>query len=722
MLFLVVQKNRNNPAENLLKAEGTHKWRTATVGETNATVILQFEKASQIHSVDIGNEGSAFVEVLVGKSTSSLDYQVLLVSSSFMNPADSRNGTNRNTVRIFGPDKLSKPAALEKWDRVKIVCAQPFNKTSTYGLSFIKFHSPPDTNKPTENEGVKRLGAFVIKTEEEEDDDIKVGSLFSNRGQMDVTPVTPKGAAAVRAASRVAEETRARARDSNSSASGSQSSPKVPAAAKQSTSKTPAKQSTLTPPAKASPGKGRNKHIMSDEGSDTEEETITPPKTSLKRTSTTASSHSPETPPPLKKIKTEPAKSSPVKEFGKLMDKVVFVLSGFQNPYRAELREKALEMGAQYRPDWGRGCTHLVCAFTNTPKYNQVKGHGHIVDKAWILDCYKKKKLLPWQSYSMVDAESPGSSSDDEAIPSKPVPKRTSSSSSKGSSSSIPQSSAPNKKISTSNESTGHLYGDETDSPDDTDEEIRRAKVKVAAKKAKDTKVEAKQEEEVNVKRLPVKDRDTSEVKREEKVNATLQLYADSTDEDEPNLFSCSTLAVDDDSGQEQGAASATTSSAFNHRTLAATVPVGDNEESAATVSVDDDSKPATSDTVPIDDFAEDSEKRKGTVSVKEENDESDSGLPDLPDFFENMHFFFYGNFDPQERRLLARYIAAYNGVLEDYMNKRVKYIITCERWDDNFEEALLENPELVFVKPKWIHSCHEKSKLVPYQLFVVVP
>lgn len=32
----------------------------------------------------------------------------------------------------------------------------------------------------------------------------------------------------------------------------------------------------------------------------------------------------------------------------------------------------------------------------------------------------------------MVDAESPGSSSDDEAIPSKPVPKRTSSSSSKG--------------------------------------------------------------------------------------------------------------------------------------------------------------------------------------------------------------------------------------------------------------------------------------------------
>ena len=29
----------------------------------------QFEKASKIHQIDIGNEGSAFIEVLVGKSS-----------------------------------------------------------------------------------------------------------------------------------------------------------------------------------------------------------------------------------------------------------------------------------------------------------------------------------------------------------------------------------------------------------------------------------------------------------------------------------------------------------------------------------------------------------------------------------------------------------------------------------------------------------------------------
>jgi len=43
-----------------------------------------------------------------------------------------------------------------------------------------------------------------------------------------------------------------------------------------------------------------------------------------------------------------------------LMKKVVFVLSGFENPERSNLRDQALEMGALYRPDWSKGCTHLM--------------------------------------------------------------------------------------------------------------------------------------------------------------------------------------------------------------------------------------------------------------------------------------------------------------------------------------------------------------------------
>lgn len=61
---------------------------------------------------------------------------------------------------------------------------------------------------------------------------------------------------------------------------------------------------------------------------------------------------------------------------------VVFVLSGFVNPERATLRSQALEMGAEYRPDWTSDCTLLVCAYSNTPKSRQVEADcGTIVKK-----------------------------------------------------------------------------------------------------------------------------------------------------------------------------------------------------------------------------------------------------------------------------------------------------------------------------------------------------
>lgn len=47
-------------------------------------------------------------------------------------------------------------------------------------------------------------------------------------------------------------------------------------------------------------------------------------------------------------------------ELGKVLQGVVVVLSGFQNPFRSELRDKALELGAKYRPDWTPDSTHLV--------------------------------------------------------------------------------------------------------------------------------------------------------------------------------------------------------------------------------------------------------------------------------------------------------------------------------------------------------------------------
>lgn len=88
--------------------------------------------------------------------------------------------------------------------------------------------------------------------------------------------------------------------------------------------------------------------------------------------------------------------------FSKLLEGVVFVLSGFVNPERSTLRSQALEMGAEYQPDWNSDCTLLICAFPNTPKFRQVEAdNGTIVAKEWITECYTQRKLVDIESYLM---------------------------------------------------------------------------------------------------------------------------------------------------------------------------------------------------------------------------------------------------------------------------------------------------------------------------------
>ncbi|KAL0319206.1 UNVERIFIED_CONTAM: DNA-repair protein XRCC1 [Sesamum angustifolium] len=94
------------------------------------------------------------------------------------------------------------------------------------------------------------------------------------------------------------------------------------------------------------------------------------------------------------------ATSSGASDFSKLMEGVVFVLSGFVNPERGVLRSQMLEMGAEYQPDWTPNCTLLVCAFANTPKFRQVKADGGtVISKDWISECYNQRKLVDIETY-----------------------------------------------------------------------------------------------------------------------------------------------------------------------------------------------------------------------------------------------------------------------------------------------------------------------------------
>lgn len=65
-----------------------------------------------------------------------------------MSPLEGRNSENKNRVRCFGKDDLLPDVRDEKWDLVKLVCTQPFNKHAQYGLGFVKIY----TNQATATE------------------------------------------------------------------------------------------------------------------------------------------------------------------------------------------------------------------------------------------------------------------------------------------------------------------------------------------------------------------------------------------------------------------------------------------------------------------------------------------------------------------------------------------------------------------------------------------
>ncbi|MCJ8740735.1 hypothetical protein PDJAM_G00062540 [Pangasius djambal] len=116
---------------------------------------LQLERASPIAFIDVGNHGSAFIQVDVGRSSWSVDhpYVTLLPTATLMSPADSRQGTGKHTVRMFKKGDFLPQAAEESWDRLRVTCSQPFNKRNQFGLSFFRVRTADEhTEEPSANQ------------------------------------------------------------------------------------------------------------------------------------------------------------------------------------------------------------------------------------------------------------------------------------------------------------------------------------------------------------------------------------------------------------------------------------------------------------------------------------------------------------------------------------------------------------------------------------------
>jgi len=118
-----------------------------------------------------------------------------------MSPLEARNAENLSRVRMFKAADLSGQAAGQRWDRVRVVCSQPFSKTLKCGLSFVNLSSPEGENggkrvqraekinaaaKEASPVGFKRLGAFKLKDEEDEglsplSGTSSIGKLFARK-------------------------------------------------------------------------------------------------------------------------------------------------------------------------------------------------------------------------------------------------------------------------------------------------------------------------------------------------------------------------------------------------------------------------------------------------------------------------------------------------------------------------------------------------------------
>lgn len=96
-----------------------------------------------------------------------------------MTPMEARNLANNNRVRLFNYNDLNTTSRDEKWDRIKVICTQPFNKHVQYGLSFITIHSKND-QKEEENQGLA-LGKFNLRPESP--NLLTSGSFFAKKKQ-----------------------------------------------------------------------------------------------------------------------------------------------------------------------------------------------------------------------------------------------------------------------------------------------------------------------------------------------------------------------------------------------------------------------------------------------------------------------------------------------------------------------------------------------------------
>lgn len=438
------------PATNLLEFHSNRSWRCAKPGEMLATVIFQVAEPSAITGLDIGNYRSCVV-IVEASTISEPDKWVPIANHQFLTNDEATNNKFRDQVQIFTKKELNPDTFKTKFDRIKVTCMQSANPRELFGLTFITFKTEvvvdlgldvfgrfkmkePEENKKTDfddfREKYKKLMGKDKPTnssfKEELKNKAKEASVESFSKRQNETRDPPKRPLLQMLEDGKEEEVFGK----------KESTPQKEADTKKTKTEKKVEYTpfgdVVTPKAsKKDPKKNGEASTSSQESKkkpslDQDEEELTkkdPKKNGEASTSgqENKKKHSldQDEEKPTKKMKCsecescedklckdcgqlyaekekqkrQEEKKKQKKPFNKLFEGITFSLSGYVNPQRDSLRKKALQMGAKYiaDPNTNNPCTHLICAFRNTPKYQQLKNCSKIVSHVFIEDCFDNK-------------------------------------------------------------------------------------------------------------------------------------------------------------------------------------------------------------------------------------------------------------------------------------------------------------------------------------------
>ncbi|GFS20446.1 Xrcc1-prov protein [Elysia marginata] len=138
-------------ASNIVSGDGTKKWLSDCSDRSGKIeAILQLEEPCQLAYIDIGTIWCASLEVRVGRSDwpQTAEFLSLIPVVSLMTPVDCRLSRGSCVTKMFSKVDFSSDLSAQKWDRLQIICRQPFRKDVQLGISFIRLKSANPAPQP----------------------------------------------------------------------------------------------------------------------------------------------------------------------------------------------------------------------------------------------------------------------------------------------------------------------------------------------------------------------------------------------------------------------------------------------------------------------------------------------------------------------------------------------------------------------------------------------